>query len=281
VRLIVCCPVLLRRASFVIASLVCCLIYFFFAIFQIRKARASESFFLMWNLADGFYTNSSTPLPVADPHVYNLTHYVLAGAYFVLTLFTLGLVVYKCASNTLRETWKVLFFAFVILGAAMRGCWAVFDPLMLNQTMLITNRTDLFLNLFPSALFFSCYLVLLFLWIEVYHYPRASGLRIHHLRLHLWVVTISMMAIFLILFVVDATVFPSEFVTVSSPANIVERVLILYVATLYVLCCAVRRGKQKKQQRYLTVLKYRRSLFMVCLCWFLCVAKQSVDVILC
>ena len=147
-------------------------------------------------------------------------------------------MVFKCASNTLREMWKVLFFSFVVLGSAMRGCWAVFDPMMLNQTMLISNRLDLFLNLFPSALFFSCYLVLLFLWIEVYHYPRASGMRIYHVRVHLWLVTGSMMCIFLILFLVDAFAFPTDYVSVSSPSNIVERILILYIASLYVLCCS-------------------------------------------
>lgn len=134
---------------------------------------------------------------------------------------------------------KILFFFFVILGSTMRGCWAVFDPMMLNNVILISNRLDLFLNLFPSAIFFCCYIVLLFVWIEVYHYPRASGLRIYHLRVHLWVVTGAMIGIFLVLFLVDWTVFPTTYVNVSSASNAVERAIILYVASLYVLCCSV------------------------------------------
>ena len=111
---------------------------------------------------------------------------------------------------------------------------------MLAQTMLISNRTDLFLNLFPSCLFFACYMVLLFLWVELYHYPLRSGggMRIHHLRVHLWFALGAMVGIFLVLFLVDALLFPSGWVPISSPANIVERVLILYLATLYVVCCA-------------------------------------------
>lgn len=65
-----------------------------------------------------------------DRSVYDVTHYILGGAYFVLTLATLGLAAYKYATGSLAETWKQGFFLFVMLGSAMRGCWAVFGPLV-------------------------------------------------------------------------------------------------------------------------------------------------------
>ncbi len=97
----------------------------------------------------------------------------------------------------------------------------------------------MFLNLFPSCLFFACFTILLFLWVELYHYPLRSGggLRIHHLRLHLWLVTGAMVGIFLLFFLVDVLVFPSEWLKISTPANIVERVVILYVASVYLILC--------------------------------------------
>ncbi len=72
--------------------------------------------------------------------IYNVSHFVLAGAYFVLTLVTLCLVGFKCATGSLSERWKQAFFLGVILGSAMRGCWAVFDPLVYDGVMLISNR---------------------------------------------------------------------------------------------------------------------------------------------
>jgi hypothetical protein len=181
--------------------------------------------------------NSTTLL--TDRSVYNATHFVLAGAYFVLTLFTLALVAFKYATGSLRETWKMGFFLFVILGSAMRGCWAVFDPMMLDNSIVISNRTDLFLNLFPSCLFFGCYIVLLMLWVELYHYPLRSGggMRIHHLRVHLWFILGAMMGIFLVLFLIDALVFPSSYKRISTATNVVERILILYLASLYIITC--------------------------------------------
>ena len=154
-------------------------------------------------------------------------------------LGTVALVVAKACKGSLRELWKIAFFVFVVLGSALRGCWALMDPLMLEGSLSISNRTDLFLDLFPSILFFSCYVVLLFIWVELYHFgKRGFGMRIHHLRVHLLVALSAMFAFFIICFVLDVTLYSSKFVPISGPANVVERVLILYVAALYVLCCA-------------------------------------------
>jgi hypothetical protein len=155
----------------------------------------------------------------------------------VLAITTVILVIVKACRGTLKETWKVFFFIFVILGSCLRGLWALFDPLMLANTLQLSNRTDLFLNIFPSVLFFSCYLILLFIWVELYHYPVRGRMRIHHLRVHLWVVLGVMFAIFLVLFLVDLIVFPSKLVSISSPSNVVERILILFVAAIYVITC--------------------------------------------
>lgn len=187
-------------------------------------------------LEEALQSNSSSLEPT-DPTVYNVSHFVLAGLYFALTLVTLGLVVVKALRGSLRELWKVFFFLFVIFAAVLRGLWALFDPLMLMKTVQISNRTDLFLDLFPSILFFACYLILLFLWVELYHYPARAGLRIHSLRFHLFFVLGLMFCIFGVLFVVDLVVFDSSWVSIAGPANIVERILILYIATLYLVTC--------------------------------------------
>ena len=182
--------------------------------------------------------NHSSTLVPTDETVFIATHYALAGCYFLLTSFTIALVVTKSCRGTLREGWKIAFFVFVILGSTLRGCWALFDPLMLQGSMHISNRTDLFLDFCPSVLFFSCYVVLLFLWVELYHYPaRGSGMRIHRLRVHLLIVLALMFGVFGVLFILDAVLYSSPSVPISGPANIVERILILYTAAIYVICC--------------------------------------------
>lgn len=87
-------------------------------------------------------------------------------------------------------------------------------------------------NQFPSFLFFSNYLILLFVWAELYHY---HGMTIHRLRRHLIVVMGVMYAGVAVLFLVDLIAYRSNAVTLSSAQNVPQFILIIYLALLYLV----------------------------------------------
>lgn len=125
----------------------------------------------------------------------------------------------------------MFFFAFVVSGAILRGTWALLAPLELAGSIALTNRTDFYLNLSPSFLFFSNYVVLLFVWAELYHY---HGMTIYRLRAHLAVTLGCMYLLVLVLFLVDMIGYDSVAVPISSPQNVPQHILIIYLAVLYI-----------------------------------------------
>ncbi len=145
-------------------------------------------------------TSVPEPITLADPQLYAATHYALAALYGVLVVSTVAIVIVKLHRGTLKEAWKLCFFAFVVSGSLLRGAWALLCPFELYETVNISNRLDFYLNLSPSFLFFSNYLILLFVWAELYHFHSMSIVK---LRVHLSVTLGLMYAVVLVLFIVD------------------------------------------------------------------------------
>lgn len=119
----------------------------------------------------------------------------------------------------------------MVAGAIVRGTWAFICPLELSGSVALTNRSDFYLNLSPSFLFFSNYVILLFVWAELYHY---HGMTIFRLRGHLAVTLGVMYLVVLVLFLVDILAYETEAVPISSAQNIPQHILIIYLAVLYI-----------------------------------------------
>jgi hypothetical protein len=140
----------------------------------------------------------------------------------------------------------------------VRGTWAFLCPFELDGVIDLTNRTDFYMNLVslerrkrmqystltrvlllqvPSFLFFSNYLILLFVWAELYHF---HGMNINRLRVHLFVVLGVMYVAVIVLFVVDVAIYESVAVPVSGAVNIPEHIMILYLGEIITFCPIAR-----------------------------------------
>ena len=183
-------------------------------------------------------TNSTSLLPPLTDSLYDGLHFLLGSLYFLLAACTLGLLLYKrFRAGEMKELWKIFFFCFIIVASTIRGAWSIVNPLYNNKSIAISNRVDLFLNLYPSLLFFSCYIILLFMWVELFHFTKHKrrGLEIDKTKMFLAVVLIAMHVVYLILFVVDVALFDSNWTFAEAPVNITEKLMVLYLAFLYLL----------------------------------------------
>lgn len=95
-----------------------------------------------------------------------------------------------------------LFYVLLIFGCIARIVYFILQPLLIFGFIVLSNTLNNFLSLFPGFIFFSAFLVLLFLWIEAYYIARESPIR--HLK-HYFYVTIAVMWVcFACLIVCDA-----------------------------------------------------------------------------
>lgn len=187
--------------------------------------------------------NGTSPTPPPTDPVYVYTHYALSALYALLACFTLSWMIFKCITKSGKmEFWKAMFFVLIVVACIIRGTEAILNPLYLGGLHYhFAGKIDLLLNFYPSILFFTDYIILLFLWIEIYHFDnRRSGLKIKRTRLPLLIVIIVMHVIYFLLFIVDLIVYGSEnWEFGRPPRNVTDKIMVIYIAVLYCLSCVL------------------------------------------
>lgn len=103
----------------------------------------------------------------------DISHLVLGALYLIV----LGASIYMRLQKTqnLRLLWQITFFIGLVAGILMRAVWCFLQPFVLEEMIAVPNLVNLLMQTIPSFLFFSCYLIILFLWAEIYHTIHSPG----------------------------------------------------------------------------------------------------------
>jgi len=116
-------------------------------------------------------------------------------------------IVVRLASSvplTSKDCWMWLFDFVLISGVIARIVYFVFQPISQEAILDVSDQVTLILNTFPSFLFFTVYFIILFFWMEIFHFKRTD---IRSLCPLFYVVNVIMYGVFALLcilyFIVD------------------------------------------------------------------------------
>jgi hypothetical protein len=163
---------------------------------------------------------------------YDAVHFVVALEYVSLIFLSLYCLFRVWRAGN-QQKWQKAFHPLLLLGTALRAVFFFLQPFVMEQTISIANRANMFLNYLPSFFFFSDYMIVLFLWAEIYHFRLE--VRVNRLRPIFWTLTALMYILVIIIFVLDFTVSKKVYLSSSEPASVFEQVLMTYDASIYFL----------------------------------------------
>jgi len=114
--------------------------------------------------------HNATPTPTVGPQWgstgYDVTHFFLA----VLYLLVLVLAYLWRIRNARHTFWQVTFAVCIVLGTLVRAAFFAVQPFVYEDLLAkLPPKLNLYLNVLPTYPFLSCYVIILFLWAEIYH----------------------------------------------------------------------------------------------------------------
>eukprot|EP01114_Cavostelium_apophysatum_P000820 TRINITY_DN10721_c0_g1_i1.p1 TRINITY_DN10721_c0_g1~~TRINITY_DN10721_c0_g1_i1.p1 ORF type:complete len:312 (+),score=30.33 TRINITY_DN10721_c0_g1_i1:96-1031(+) len=170
---------------------------------------------------------------------YDSIHFLLCGLYLLLTLISLAILIRLAAKKHLHLVWQKSFHPLLILGALVRAAYFGIAAYAIEGQLKISNRVDVILNTLPSFFFFSDYLILLFLWAEIYHnaYRKTSGTKPAMSRLtpSFVVLNVVMYLVLLCLYIADFVADSQVDLPVSFTSNNIETATFAYTGGVYLL----------------------------------------------
>jgi len=119
-------------------------------------------------------------------------------------------------------------------GCLIRATFFGLQPFIMENEVRIDNKLNLILNTLPSFLFFANYLIILFLWAEIYHYAHEeSHVGIEKLQPIFAIATGLMYSVVAILYLLDFILYPPHYLNVSESSNPVESAIYLFGVAMY------------------------------------------------
>jgi len=176
---------------------------------------------------------------IVDPR-YDIAHFVICALYLLLALISSGVLIRLFLIKHLHLPWQKAFHPLLIIGSIIRAIYFGFAPYEMEGTLKISNHLDIILNTLPSYFFFSDYLILLFLWAEIYHNATrvressSSPPQISKLKPSFIIINVIMYAIVVIFYLVDYLGYPKDVdLKVSWTVDPVEKVIFIYTGSIY------------------------------------------------
>jgi len=177
--------------------------------------------------------NLIRPQNWTDPR-YDIVHYLLSGLYIFLLFLCFGVVVRLISKNHWNLRWQKLFHPLLMAGCLVRATFFGLQPFIMENEVRIDNKLNLILNTLPSFLFFANYLIILFLWAEIYHYAhQESHVGIERLQPIFIVITGLMYGVVAVLYCLDFILYPPHYLNVSESSNPVESTIYLFGVAIY------------------------------------------------
>eukprot|EP01116_Phalansterium_solitarium_P008715 TRINITY_DN22683_c0_g1_i1.p1 TRINITY_DN22683_c0_g1~~TRINITY_DN22683_c0_g1_i1.p1 ORF type:complete len:318 (-),score=102.03 TRINITY_DN22683_c0_g1_i1:512-1465(-) len=148
----------------------------------------------------------------AEENKVNILDFVLSFVYLVVFISVLAVYIKSFRTSLLDNNGVVYFIAFLLLGILVRGCAFALAALNAFGWLKLPASVLFMLETSPSFFFFTVYLLLLYLWGEVYQSARNRGsgslLRFQHepnptLRLALIAINAVMYMVAVALYILD------------------------------------------------------------------------------
>uniref|UniRef100_A0A7S1YEU1 THH1/TOM1/TOM3 domain-containing protein n=1 Tax=Sexangularia sp. CB-2014 TaxID=1486929 RepID=A0A7S1YEU1_9EUKA len=183
-----------------------------------------------------------TPTVWSHPY-FNYSHLILAVLYACLGLLGLASVLllqFGPRRSTIR--WQLGFCVVIVVGSIGRVFLCILS-VPLREGMLhdvLDNRVMIALVFIPSLAYFINYLIILFLWAEIYHTSRQEivqdpSLTISKLAPLFKRLVGAMLLLFLGLFTADFAMYKAAFEPVSVHTNAMEVAITVIVACMYLI----------------------------------------------
>jgi len=170
-----------------------------------------------------------------DPR-YDIVHYLLAGLYIFLVFLCLAVVVRLIIQNRWNLRWQKLFHPLLMIGCLVRASFFALQPFIMEDDLRMDNKLNMILNTFPSFIFFSNYLIILFLWAEIYHYAHEdSHVGIEKLQPIFIGMTTTIYGVIFLLYALDYLLFSPQYMNVSWNSNPVEDAILVFGVVIYAI----------------------------------------------
>jgi hypothetical protein len=166
---------------------------------------------------------------------YDIVHWVLAVIYFLLFLISLGVVGRLIRKNHWNLRWQKVFHPLFWGGCLIRSVFFLLAPFIMENTVVLDNKVNVVLNTLPTYFFFSDYLIILFLWAEIYHYAQEKEApTIQRLQPIFFGVNIVMYVILGILYALDWILNRDhEYFPIAMAANTEQRIIWIFGVAIY------------------------------------------------
>jgi len=177
-----------------------------------------------------------------------------------------------------RIGWQLLFHPFLMCGCALRAIHFFVEPFLWSHSIQLEEWLQVILSTLPSFVFFSNFLIILFLWAEIYHYShKEDSTGINRLKPIYVIITSLLYFIVTILYVINFTTTGNS--TLYTSNNPTETTIVIFSAAVYLKTSlgfllygcklyAKLRGKHslhtQSRQNVLRRIKFITSVVTVC-----------------
>ena len=171
---------------------------------------------------------------------YDIAHLTLAILYLILFTYTAVILGKLFCGRAALIKWQRVLFVMALLGSVGRIAYFALAIPIRESKLRLPSHVLFLVNSMPAFLFFVCFLIVLFVWAELYHTAKAKpgdlrdpSFRIRSLRpVFLTIIFLIYVAI-AVLYILDFTLFESQSQTVSVTNNLAEMSIVAFDALLY------------------------------------------------
>eukprot|EP01128_Nolandella_sp_AFSM9_P000373 TRINITY_DN10533_c0_g1_i1.p1 TRINITY_DN10533_c0_g1~~TRINITY_DN10533_c0_g1_i1.p1 ORF type:complete len:332 (+),score=39.24 TRINITY_DN10533_c0_g1_i1:152-1147(+) len=171
---------------------------------------------------------------------FTATHTTLAALYLIPVMMCVIWRVMPMVRHRRGTFWQLSVSGLLLLGCFARMSFWIMQPLVFSEVIDLPTDVNFYWNMIPSYLFFSCYLVILFLWVEIYHKNAAAVPRFVNFHAIYGGVLAAMYCSLLALIVADLAS-PSnspKYSPVPMAETLYRELMVYSVASLYLMVTA-------------------------------------------
>jgi Ni,Fe-hydrogenase I cytochrome b subunit len=160
---------------------------------------------------------------------HDITHFILSVLYSLLGLLSILWIIRLCLAHHFKR-WQLIFHPIFLLGTAARAAFFFLQPFIIENSIQLPSGVNFMLNSLPSWFFFTDYLIILFLWVDIYHSTRTKEPAKNGLNPLFWFLNAAMWASVSVLYFLDILVMEKK-----NSLNPLEETLVILGATVYIL----------------------------------------------
>jgi len=167
---------------------------------------------------------------------YAASHFMLSALYFLpITLCWYWRVRRQTFSvqNRVSDFWRIVFTTMIFIGSFSRASFWFVQPFHVSKMIELNPVVNAYWAVFPGLFICTDYLVILFLWIQIYH--SAEDNPVNMKPYFLYIIGIMYMVSFSLMIGDFITSTGKDHQKVISFDNTLQKSLVLFMASLYLM----------------------------------------------